>query len=226
VWGDMQRYGPFHRHHRRIFDKIIEKVPKEEILTAVDIGCGEGSNLLYLQGRFPKAKLFGLDISSTAIERAKHRIDASFTVLDIEKDPPSQKFDMIICSDVLEHVTDDVAAIKNIYRAADKYALVASVQGRFREFEKSIGHVRSYARGELQEKLESVGFKTMSVVEWGFPLYSPLYRNLFNFPEVEKVSHGQYGITKKILCKVLYVIFFLNRHDKGDVIFILVRKQR
>jgi trans-aconitate methyltransferase len=203
---------------------MIEKIPKEEILTAADIGCGEGSNLLYLHRRFPNANLFGFDVSTAAIEKAKRTVDATFAILDIEKEYPSQKFDIIMCSDVLEHVTDDVSAINNIYQVASKYALVASVQGRMREFEKSIGHVRSYAYHELKEKLESAGFKTLSFVEWGFPLYSPLYRNLFNFQPVEKVSHGKYGFLKKMLCNFLYLIFFLNRHDKGDVIFILVRK--
>jgi SAM-dependent methyltransferase len=168
--------------------------------------------------------LFGFDVSHAAIEKAERRIGANFARLDIEKEPPSQKFDMIICSDVLEHVDDDVSAIKNIYHAANKFALVASVQGRIRDFEKFIGHVRSYGYGELKEKLEAAGFRTVSVVEWGFPLYSPIYRDLLDFRTVEKVSHGQYGLLKKILCHILYILFFLNRHDKGDVIFILSRK--
>lgn len=42
VWGDMQRYGPVHRHHRRIFSDMIGKVPREQIATVADFGCGEG----------------------------------------------------------------------------------------------------------------------------------------------------------------------------------------
>ena len=45
VWGDMQRYGPTHRHRRRIFGRLIEELPAERITTIADVGCGEGSNL-------------------------------------------------------------------------------------------------------------------------------------------------------------------------------------
>jgi SAM-dependent methyltransferase len=224
VWGDMQKYGPIHRHHRRIFTQMISDVPKEDILTIADIGCGEGSNLAYLKKVFPRARLFGVDVSRRAIEKAKTLVDAEFVVLDAQGDYPLRSFDFVISSDVVEHLEDDMSALRNIYRITNKYALVASVQGRMRDFEKTIGHVRSYAYGELQAKLASVGFQVVKVVEWGFPLYSPLYRELFNIGSVEGVSHGRYGLVKRLLCEVLYVLFFLNRSDKGDIIFVLVRK--
>src|SRR5215213_3500820 len=88
VWGDMQKYGPVHRHHRRIFGEMIQHVPREAIATIADIGCGEGSNLLYLRSQFPKAQLFGFDISLNAIRRAKSLVDARFAVLNIENDRP------------------------------------------------------------------------------------------------------------------------------------------
>lgn len=224
VWGDMQKYGPIHRHHRRIFSEMIAGLPKEEIATVADIGCGEGSNLLYLKQMFPQTNLFGVDVSRKAIEKAKTLVDAEFVVLDAQGDYPLRNFDFVISSDVIEHLEDDMAALRNIYRITNKYALIASVQGRMRDFEKTIGHIRSYDYGELQHKLESVGFKIDKVIEWGFPLYSPLYRELFNIGSVEGVSHGKYGILKKILCQVLYVLFFLNRSDKGDIIFVLASK--
>jgi len=224
VWGDMQKYGPIHRHHRRIFTEMMSNLPKEEILTVADIGCGEGSNLLYLKQMFPKAHLFGVDVSRKAITKARSIVDAEFVVLDAQGDYPLRSFDFVISSDVIEHLEDDMAALRNIYRITKKYALIATVQGRMREFEKAIGHIRSYKYGELQKRLESIGFTIERVVEWGFPLYSPIYRELFNIGSVEGVSHGKYGLLKRILCEVLYASFFLNRSDKGDIIFVLVRK--
>ncbi len=224
VWGDMQKYGPIHRHHRRIFNQMVADLPKDEVLTVADIGCGEGSNLLYLKHVFPNATLFGIDVSRKAIEKARSLVDAEFVVLDAQGDYPLRNFDFVISSDVIEHLEDDMSALRNIYRITKKYALIASVQGRMREFEKKIGHIRSYEYGELQQKLESVGFTTVRVVEWGFPFYSPIYRELFNIGSVEEVSHGKYGLVKKLLCQVLYGLFSLNRSDKGDIIFVLVKK--
>jgi SAM-dependent methyltransferase len=224
VWGDMQRYGPVHRHHRRIFSEMIRQIPREHIRTVADIGCGEGSNLFYLKQEFPRANLYGFDVSINAIKQAKRLLDAEFAVINIEYDYPEKSFDFVISSDVIEHIVDDDTALRNIYKITNKYALIATVQGRMRSFEKSIGHIRSYDYGEFPAKMSSVGFKIEQIVEWGFPFFSPIYRSMFDMVAVESASHGHYGMTKRVICQALYALFALNRHNRGDVIFVLASK--
>jgi trans-aconitate methyltransferase len=168
VWGDMQRYGPTHRHHRRIFSRLLSGIPRGEIESVADIGCGEGSNLVFLANEFPHAKFFGFDISKTAIERARASVPATFCQLDIQKEAPKRSFDLVVCADVVEHLEDDCGTFAHIFQATRKYALFSTVQGQMREFEKSIGHVRSYGPGELKKKLEAAGFSLLKIVEWGF----------------------------------------------------------
>ncbi len=224
VWGDMQKHGPVHRHHRRIFSRILEQIPSKEIETIADIGCGEGSNLFFLVKQFPKAKLYGFDVSKTALEVAKKNINAEFSILDIQKEIPQEKFDLVFCSDVVEHLENDLAAIKNIRQVTRRYALIATVQGRMRQNEKSIGHVRNYAYGELEQKMRTAGLKIIQIVEWGFPFYSPVFRDVISMlPASEEFSYGKYNVTKKIISHILYGLFLLNRSDKGDVIFILAK---
>ena len=223
-WGDMQKYGPVHRHHRRIFSNLFAQVPKAEITSIADIGCGEGSNLLFIRSQFPKAELFGFDISNTAIESARANIDAEVSLLNIQKEAPQGKFDLTFCSDVVEHLEEDLAAIQNIKRATNKFALIATVQGRMRANEKTIGHIRNYEYGELEDKLVSVGFNILKVVEWGYPFYSPLFRNWLElFPASANFSYGQYGVRQKIASHLLYLLFLLNSNKRGDVIFILAK---
>lgn len=224
TWGDMQKFGPVHRHHRRIFSEIFKKLPEKDIQSIADIGCGEGSNLHFLKSQFPKANLFGFDISNTAIETAKTYIDAKFSLLNIQSEIPSQKFDLVFCSDVVEHLEDDVSAIKNIRQITNGYTLIATVQGQMRPNEKSIGHIRNYKYGELRRKVEEANFEVLQVIEWGYPFYSPLFRDLINiYPASEKFSQGKYGAMQKIAAHVLYSLFCLNRSNRGDVIFILAR---
>jgi trans-aconitate methyltransferase len=224
TWGDMQKYGPVHRHHRRIFGEMLAHIPQDAIRTVADFGCGEGSNLRYLQSRFPAARLFGFDISQSAMQQAQKIVEANFQILDIQKEIPAQSFDFTLSSDVIEHLEDDVAALTHIRQATRQYTLIATVQGRMREFEKTIGHVRSYGYGELQQKMEQAGFQVIRVVSWGFPFYSPLYRDLFNRVSVaEGASHGRYGWGKRFLCHGLYALFALNRSDRGDIVFVLAR---
>lgn len=224
VWGDMQKYGPVHRHHRRIFTQLFKQIPDKEIGTIADIGCGEGSNLFFLATQFPKAQLYGFDVSKTAIEAAKANVKAEFSILDIQKEIPQEKYDLVFCSDVVEHLENDAEAINNIQRITRKYALIATVQGRMRRNEKSIGHVRNYAYGELQQKIESAGFEILQTVEWGFPFYSPLFRDAISLlPGSEEFSYGKYNTIKKVISHILYSLFLLNRSDKGDVIFVLAK---
>src|SRR5262245_63876156 len=82
VWGDMQRYGPIHRHHRRIFSEMIACLPKEEVLSVADVGCGEGSNLIYLQKEFPRASILG-DRKSTRLNSS--HLGISYAVFCLKK---------------------------------------------------------------------------------------------------------------------------------------------
>lgn len=224
VWGDMQKYGPVHRHHRRLFSLMFNKLPKNEISTIADIGCGEGSNLYFLKTQFPNAKLFGFDVSNSALEAAKANVDADFAILDIQKEIPTETFNLVFCSDVVEHLENDVAAIENMKRITNGYALIATVQGRMRKNESSIGHVRNYAYGELKRKIESAGYEVIQIIEWGYPLYSPLFRDIISlFPSTEQYSYGAYNTVKKLISHFLYILFLLNRSDKGDVIFVLAK---
>lgn len=225
TWGDMQRYGPIHRHHRRIFSELLRRIPRGEIATIADVGCGEGSNLYHLSREFPQARLFGFDVSRTAIRRARATVSAEFAILDVQTSSVDRQFDLVISSDVIEHIPDDQGALRNMYRMTGKYALIATVQGRMREFERSIGHIRSYDYGELQRKMHAAGYTVLETVEWGFPLYSPLYRDLFNLsPQAEQTSHGSYSPAKRLLCQLLYGLFALNSARRGDIIFVLARR--
>jgi len=224
TWGDMQRYGPVHRHHRRIFSKLLGNLPEYELQSIADVGCGEGSNLFFLRSIFPKAKLYGFDVSITALETAKSNVDGNFALLDIQKDTPQQKFDLVFCSDVVEHLEDDEKAIRNLWQITGKYVLIATIQGHMRANEKHIGHIRNYEYGELRQKMERAGFNILHIVEWGYPFYSPIFRDIVGqFPPAENFSYGKYGAFKKIVSQILYYLFLLNRNNKGDVIFILAK---
>ena len=218
TWGDVQTYGPFHRHLHRIIKEMISSLKFQSVL---DVGCGAGSLLAELKFEFPHIKPMGVDVSSSAIELARRRMpDGDFRILDIAQTSLDTRFDLVVCSEVLEHIPDDITAMENLGKMTRKYLLVSTPQGRMRSFEKQIGHVRNYAPGDLVRKLESVGLKAMSVVEWGFPFYSPLYRDLLEFTD-SKGTTGQFGSVRKAISLIIYSLFMLNSHKRGDELFVL-----
>jgi 2-polyprenyl-3-methyl-5-hydroxy-6-metoxy-1,4-benzoquinol methylase len=76
-------------------------------LRVLDVGCGNGSN------SFPLASLghhlLGIDISAESIQHAALEnpfANARFMVHNLVEKPLDETFDLILCSEVLEHLTD------------------------------------------------------------------------------------------------------------------------
>jgi SAM-dependent methyltransferase len=71
-------------------------------------------------------------------------------------------FDTVVCLNVLEHIENDLFALKQMREVLEpggKLALlVPSHQFLYGEFDKAVGHFRRYSKRELIGKLEQAGF--------------------------------------------------------------------
>ena len=72
--------------------------------------------------------------------------------------------------------------------------------------------------------MERAGLVVERVFEWGFPFYSPLYRDLLEAIG-NRGTMGRFGPVKKMLSHLIYAVFLLNSARRGDYIFIRARKQ-
>jgi SAM-dependent methyltransferase len=220
-WDDMKKFGPMSRHVRRIVLKLIRPL---EFRTVLDVGCGQGSLLRELIREFPAIEPYGCDVSATAVELSRRKVpEGEFQVLDLVNEALPRTFDLLVCSEVVEHIEDDVAALRNLRRMCGRYLLITTVQGRMRSFEpEAVGHVRNYGRRELVDKLGLAGFEVVQRVDWGFPFYSPLYHNVLELTG-SRGTTGQFGQGRRLLATALYYIFHLNLPVWGDEIFVLAR---
>jgi SAM-dependent methyltransferase len=217
-WDDMKRYGPSSRHTRRL---IMNMVSSLEFRSVLDVGCGQGSPLEEIEERRPGVELAGVDLSEQAVTLARRRLPrASFSVLDLTEGPLDRTFDLIVCSDVLEHIPDDRAALRHIRKMANRWCLVTTLQGRMRRFEREVGHVRNYRRGELRERMEEAGFVVRQQLDWGFPFFSPLYRNVLDVAP-STATTGSYGPGRRVLAEMLYWLFYANLSRLGDYVICL-----
>lgn len=103
------------------FKNQISKIKKFQIKKALkiwDIGCAYGYFLNYCEKN--GWTLYGSDISSHAIDKAKKLTTARLKVNNIEeKSPFNIKFDVITCFEVLEHLNNPDKAIENVYESLD-----------------------------------------------------------------------------------------------------------
>ena len=221
-WGDMQRYGPTSRHQRRVTARLLDGLKFGSVL---DVGCGEGSNLAFLQGRYAPARAVGLDVSAEAVERARGRCPGGeFHVGDAAEAASLGRFDLVTCIDVLEHVERDAELVAALAKASARWVFCVSVQGTMRPGEGEIGHLRNYRRGQLAGMMRDAGLRIVSEVEWGFPFYSPLFRSAVSGSGGESLSYGRYGLAKKLACHALYGLFLANSWRRGDRVFVLGEK--
>jgi SAM-dependent methyltransferase len=219
IGEDVKRYGPFSRHLRKILNSEISNL---SFNTLLDVGCGPGLLLIDVQNIFPNSILTGLDFSKHIISVAQKKLPkGEFYVIDITKESLSMQFDVITCSEVLEHIEDDDSAICNIKKMCAKYLLISTPQGRMRRFEqKKVGHVRNYSKQELISKLEKNNFKILKVIEWGFPFYSPIYRNFLEMVN-DRGTRGEFGNGRIFISNLVYQLFRLNSFARGDELIIL-----
>jgi SAM-dependent methyltransferase len=85
---------------------------------------------------------------------------------DLDREAPTefvlQPFDSVVCLNVLEHIEDDLFALKqmrDVLEPGGKLALlVPAHQILYGEFDRAVGHFRRYEKRELASKLKQAGF--------------------------------------------------------------------
>ena len=218
-WHDMKVYSPVARHTRKLIRGFLNRI---EFSSLLDIGCGSGELLKELS-LSPEIALSGVDVSPAAIGQASRNVDGEFDVVDIEKERPSLKADAGVCSEVLEHLTDDESAVKNMANSV-KHLVVTVPAGPLTEASLAMGHVRHYTKTSLREKLESNGFDVIALRAWGTPFHDPLYAWLRS-KSPEGATTGTYGLGKRLVSSFLYSLFHLNIFDHGHKLVALAQSR-
>jgi len=151
-------------------------LPKESWV--IDIGCGVGSNLRLLQS-IP-SKLVGVDSEMYSLLLTKKSLSAvplvngNLMKLPIKAD----SIDLILASDVLEHLDEDTIGIREIYRTLKREGKVIFTVPAFRSLwgvQDIVGmHKRRYSKKELVRKIEGEGFKILRSSYFNFFLFFPI----------------------------------------------------
>ncbi|NLG07087.1 class I SAM-dependent methyltransferase [Candidatus Peribacteria bacterium] len=84
----------------------------------LDIACGTGygTDMLRKSG----AAVLGVDISQDTIKKAKQKYGDYFATGDIRTFQSKQKFDMIVCFETIEHISEYHEVIQNLYSLLKK----------------------------------------------------------------------------------------------------------
>lgn len=108
---------------------IFEYVDPQDDMLILDLPCGRGFYLNMFR-YVSKCRLIGADLDWDVIRKAKrnvgHLADIDIQRVNIYKMPyPDHTFDAVILSEVLEHLDDDITALKEAYRVLKPGGVVA-----------------------------------------------------------------------------------------------------
>lgn len=94
---------------------------KFEVASILDYGCGCGDSLPVLRMKYPHADLYYYDFSAEAMNRA-----GSFyaNIAKPMEMPTSTVFDLVYCSNVIEHIAEPVAFCRELAKLAGKYVVI------------------------------------------------------------------------------------------------------
>lgn len=158
----------------------------------LDIGCGIGDVSVYLAQKGWQGK--AIDYSSLAIERAQKNL-ASYPQVVVEQRPLEQEagqYGTIVMWDVLEHIEDDLAAMKKIETLLVPGGFlciaVPSNPVEWRWDDEFYGHYRRYSLDDARRKGLDAGLELVEAWDFTFPIFwlmRRLYTRLKSAPAHE-----------------------------------------
>mgnify|MGYP000173614321 CR=1 FL=1 len=182
----------------------------------IEFGAGTGAFLPRVTRRFPWLELSAHEQSATALA-ALRALPALHGVYEGPLDAELQlgrAFDVAVCSEVLEHIEDDGAALDALIRhlrpGGRLYLSVPLRPGLWTRVDEAVGHVRRYRRGQLAELCRARGLEVLADLSTGFPIYNAYYRVLGRKSPEETAQTADRGLKGRLLAGALGRVFTLE----------------
>jgi SAM-dependent methyltransferase len=153
---------------------LVQRMLPADVTDVLEVGCGQGAAGARLAQRY---RYLGVEPDRESWEVARRRIAAvgRGEVRNVTVDAlGDERFDLVCAFEVLEHIEDDAAAVKewaSRLRAGGWLLLsVPAYQRRSGPAAELVGHFRRYDPDALVTLLGSCGFGEVEVRHYGFPL--------------------------------------------------------
>lgn len=164
------------------------------VRSVLDVGCGNAGLLLWLADQFPTKKFTGFDLCPDSIKKAnilaerlrrKHpRLDIELRLADIATEP-KLKADLILCTEVLEHLINPEALAESL---SSKYLILSTPFGEGPQPRVDPHHLWGWEKEDVEEIFHNAGWR----LEGWFKFKVIQF---FSFTKVEQ-KEKHYGVMK------------------------------
>ncbi|HXM86245.1 MAG TPA: methyltransferase domain-containing protein [Solirubrobacteraceae bacterium] len=151
----------WYRGRRSVLDGVIDEMRLPARAEILDAGCGSGRNMIDLARH---GTVTGVELSATSVSLARERctgevIEGSVLEMPFE----AGRFDLAASLDVIEHLEDDLAALRELRRVVKPggtlLVTVPAYQWLWSGHDVVNHHYRRYTRRSLQRVGEQAGWE-------------------------------------------------------------------
>lgn len=151
--------------------KVLDNYNPKLIL---DVGCGEGFITYKLADKFKEAFIFGIDIEKEYIDYAREFNSAANICYKVDEIDtlPTWDFDLIIATEVLEHLENPKDAIKKLKAVSNNGGIILITIPNepyfrlgnlcalkyIRSFGSTPGHLHNWTKGQISTLLRNMGY--------------------------------------------------------------------
>ena len=111
-----QKWGFSSEYYMDVRTELIDIISKssEEKLDILEIGAGLGTTLLNIKYKYPNATVKGIELVDKIVNIASNYCDIECANIENYKFSDNDKYDYIICGDVLEHLVDPYTLVDRL----------------------------------------------------------------------------------------------------------------
>lgn len=174
---DVEERHWWYRGRRAVLDAVLDGLDLAPGTRILDAGCGSGRNMVELARR---GTVTGLELAPASLQAARARDAGAVVPGSLDEPLPfdDDAFDLAVALDVLEHVEDDRAALRELRRVLAPGGLLLVTVPQYGwlwgEHDVLSHHHRRYTRPMLLGRAAAAGLHAERVTSFNTALLGPI----------------------------------------------------